>query len=87
MLIYTFRFFKTKQMRFSSLVDDENKVFQTQKVEKIHSENSKILPKAIEKIEALAELPLCVFGTVPETLKWALTSFLIFLSVNLSQSM
>ena len=25
MLIYTFRFFKTKQMRFSSLVDDENK--------------------------------------------------------------
>ena len=25
MLIYTFSFFKTKQMRFSSLIDDENK--------------------------------------------------------------
>ena len=47
----------------------------------------KILPKAIEKNRALTELPIMCFGTVPETLKWALTNFLVFLSVNLSQSM
>ena len=52
MLIYTFRFFKTKQMRFSSLVDDENKAsFRRRNWRKYTQKNSKILPKAIEKIE------------------------------------
>lgn len=45
MLIYTFRFFKTKQMRFSSLAYDENKASfrrkQTQKLEKINLEKFK----------------------------------------------
>ena len=55
MLIYTFRFFKTKQMRFSSLVYDENKASFRRTDAKI-GENKlrkfqKILPKAIEKIE------------------------------------
>lgn len=52
MLIYTFRFFKTKQMRFSSLVYDENKASFRRKIgENKLRKIQKILPKAIEKIE------------------------------------
>lgn len=52
MLIYTFRFFKTKQMRFSSLIDDENKASFRRKNWRKYTKNFlKILPKAIEKIE------------------------------------
>ena len=51
MLIYTFRF-QTKQMRFSSLVDDENKAsFRAEIGENTLRKIQKILPKAIEKIE------------------------------------
>ena len=86
---FTHFVFKTKQMRFSSLVDDENKAsFRRKNWRKYTQKNSKNIAEGYRENRALTELPLCVFGTVPETLKWALTNFLVFfLSVNLSQSM
>ena len=57
----------TKIRRLSDAKIGENKLRKFQK----------ILPKAIEK-SSHNGLPIMCFGTVPETLKWALTNFLKF---------
>ena len=62
MLIYTFRFFKTKQMRFSSLVDDENKAsFRRRNWRKYTQKNSKNIAEGYRENRALTELPIMCF--------------------------
>ena len=62
MLIYTFRFFKTKQMRFSSLVDDENKAsFRRRNWRKYTQKNSKNIAEGYRENRAITELPIMCF--------------------------
>ena len=63
MLIYTFRFFKTKQMRFSSLIDDENKAsFRCKNWRKYTKKNFKNIAEGYREIRALTELPIMCFS-------------------------
>ena len=48
------------------------------KIEKINSEKFKNIAEGYRENRAITELPIMCFGTVPETLKWALTNFLKF---------
>lgn len=62
MLIYTFRFFKTKQMRFSSLVYDENKAsFRRKNWRKYTQKNSKNIAEGYRENRAITELPIMCF--------------------------
>lgn len=63
MLIYTFRFFKTKQMRFSSLIDDENKAsFRRKNWRKYTQKNFKNIAEGYRENRALTELPIMCFS-------------------------
>ena len=63
MLIYTFRFFKTKQMRFSSLIDDENKAaFSRKNWRKYTQKNFKNIAEGYRENRALTELPIMCFS-------------------------
>lgn len=62
MLIYTFRFFKTKQMRFSSLVYDENKAsFRRKNWRKYTQKNPKNIAEGYRENRAITELPIMCF--------------------------
>ena len=62
MLIYTFRFFKTKQMRFSSLVYDETKAsFRRKNWRKYTQKNSKNIAEGYRENRAITELPIMCF--------------------------
>ena len=62
MLIYTFRFFKTKQMRFSSSTNDENKAsFRRRNWRKYTQKNSKNIAEGYRENRALTELPIMCF--------------------------
>lgn len=62
MLIYTFRFFKTKQMRFSSSINDENKAsFRRKNWRKYTQKNFKNIAEGYRENRALTELPIMCF--------------------------
>lgn len=62
MLIYTFRFFKTKQMRFSSSINDENKAsFRRKNCRKYTQKNFKNIAEGYRENRALTELPIMCF--------------------------
>lgn len=59
---HLFRFFKTKQMRFSSLVYDENKAsFRRKNWRKYTQKNSKNIAEGYRENRAITELPIMCF--------------------------
>ena len=59
---YTFRFFKTKQMRFSSSINDENKAsFRRKNWRKYTQKNFKNIAEGYRENRALTELPIMCF--------------------------
>ena len=84
MLIYTFRFSKQKNEIFVINKLRKYGIFQMQELEKNTLKKfQKKYCRRQSSETSLNGVTHCVFGTVPETLKWAFCFFLFFLSLKI----